>query len=89
MYITREQFAAILYRCAAAMGFDVGSKADLGAFADSALVSDYAEEAVQWAVGRGIIEGVGDALLDPRGNATRAQLAVMITRFNKLANSIV
>ena len=82
--ITREQFAAVLYRYATAKGYDVSGKAELGSFTDSADVSGYAADAMAWAVESGIIEGVGDNLLDPLGNATRAQLATMLMRFHAL-----
>ena len=82
--ITREQFAAVLYRYAIAMGYDVSEKADLGDYDDGTLVSGYASEAMAWAVESGIIQGIGSNKLDPTGDATRAQLATMLMRFHAL-----
>ena len=80
--ITREQLAAILYRYASFKGFDV-SKADttsLAGYPDAAKVSGYAVPAVQWAVGKGLINGVSGKLA-PQSTATRAQVAAIIHRF--------
>ena len=80
--ITREQLAAILYRYASFKGFDV-SKADttsLAGYPDAAKVSGYAVPAVQWAVGKGLINGVSGKLA-PQNTATRAQVAAIIHRF--------
>ena len=82
--ITREQFAAVLYRYAIAMGYDVSEKADLGDYDDGTLVSGYASEAMAWAVESGIIQGIGSNKLDPTGDATRTQLATMLMRFHAL-----
>lgn len=79
--ITREQLAAILYRFAQFKGYSVEAKGDLSGFADSAKVADWAEEAVQWAVGSGIINGNENNELAPGDNATRAEVAAMLMRF--------
>ena len=78
--ITREQLAAILYRFAQFKGYDVSVKGDLSSFSDSAAVSGWAQEAMQWAVGSGIINGDNNAL-KPAGDATRAEVAMMLMRF--------
>ena len=80
--ITREQFAAILYRYAEKSGMDVSSKADLTKFADADSVSDYARDALTWANAAGLINGVSSTQLDPAGNATRAQAAAILHRFD-------
>ena len=74
--VTREQIAAMLYRYA-------GSPAAEGQldFADSAAVSDWAAQAVMWAVEDGILTGTPDGRLNPQGTATRAEAAVMLQRF--------
>ena len=54
--------------------------ADLSEFTDGDQVSAYAEEAMQWAVGSGIVSGMGNGTLNPKGTATRAQVASMIQR---------
>ncbi len=81
--ITREQLAAVLYRFAQAKGMDVSAKSGLSNFSDSGKVSGWAQEAMQWAVGAGIINGDSGAL-KPQGNATRAEVAMMIMRFNEM-----
>jgi hypothetical protein len=45
------------------------------------MISDYALPALQWAVGKGLIQGRGEDTLAPRGNATRAETAVILQRF--------
>ncbi len=76
--ITREQLAAMLYRYAG----QPATTGSLAAFTDAASVSGYAQQAMQWATANGIITGNGSAtVLDPQGNATRAQAAAMIMRY--------
>ncbi len=79
--VTREQLAAILCRFTASQGRDVAAGADLSAFTDAGQVSAWAREAMAWACTEGIITGVSDTTLLPRGNATRAQAAAMLSRF--------
>lgn len=74
--ITREQIASILWRLA---GKPVNS-ASLRSYTDYASVSDYAYDAMSWAVGSGYVKGSG-AKLSPRNNATRAEVAVMLHRY--------
>ena len=74
--VTREQIAAILYRY---MGSPTAT-GSLTGYTDRANVSTYATTAMQWAIGKGYITGIGTKL-DPKGNATRAQVAVIIHRF--------
>ena len=76
--ITREQMVTMLYRFAnspevAATGF--------GQFTDGASVSDWAVDAMAWALNNGVITGMGDGILSPAGSATRAQAAAMLMRF--------
>lgn len=81
--ITREQLASILYRYAAYKGKDVTADADaLNGFADASNISSYAVEAVRWAVTEGIISGDGTNI-NPTSNATRAETASMIMRYNE------
>lgn len=77
--ITREQLAAILYRYARYKGLDTSVKGDLGRFPDAPSVSLYAADAMSWAVGAGLIAGL-DGALQPRGQAGRAQAAVILQR---------
>lgn len=78
--ITREQVATILYRFAQYSKRDTSTRSELSSFSDAEKVSAYAVEAMQWAVGEGLINGVDGALL-PQSNATRAQVATIIMRF--------
>lgn len=77
--VTREQLAAMLYRY-------FGSPAVSGSlsFADASSVSEYAHDAMQWCVNNGIINGM-DGLLNPQGQATRAQVSAMFARYVRLA----
>lgn len=80
--ITREQFAAMLYRYIQKQGGGfTGAWAFPLDFADADQVSSYAYEALCWMTMNGIINGTGDNQLDPQGTATRAQVAVMLMRF--------
>ena len=74
--VTREQFAAILWRYAGTP--DAGSAQD---FADEAAISEYARDAVAWARSTGIISGRGGNLFAPRDSATRAEAAVILRNF--------
>lgn len=82
--ITREQLAAIFYRYAdspeiSGMGLDE--------FADANAISDYAKSSMLWAVQNGIINGKGDGIIDPAGNATRAETATIFYRYLEKAES--
>lgn len=80
--ITREQIAAMLYRYAGAKAV---KEDKLSAFPDAAKVSDWAKEALNWAVAGGLINGVADANgtanLEPQATATRAQIATILMRW--------
>ena len=78
--ITREQMAAILYRYAGFKGQDVSGQADLGSFTDSSAVSEYAQNAMAWAVDAELINGMTETTLVPQGSATRAQVATLMMR---------
>ena len=79
--ITREQTAAILYRYAVRSGGGVFVAGDLGRFKDAGGVSDWAADSVRWAVGRGLLRGKDDGVLDPQGAATRAEVAAVLQNF--------
>ena len=79
--ITREQLAAILYRYAQFKKFGTSASADLNSYVDAQSVSSYAVPAVQWACGAGIVNGKTGNKLDPKGSATRAEVAAMLMRF--------
>lgn len=75
--ITREQLALMLYRYA---GSPVPPNLQLN-FIDAYKISDWAQDAVCWAVDRGIINGKGNGILDPAGKATRAEAAQMLKNY--------
>lgn len=79
--ITREQLAAILYRYAEKTGADTAPRGNLDGFSDVGDISDYAREPMAWAVGVGLISGMGDGTVAPTGSATRAQVATILTRY--------
>lgn len=78
--VTREQFAAMLYRYMTYIGEDVSARAYLSRYTDSGSISTYAESAMSWAVAEGILNGRTATTLAPSGNCTRAEVAAMITR---------
>ena len=74
-----------MYRYAEYKGYDTGMKADFSKFIDADRVNDFADEAMQWAVGTGIITGkYNGTMLDPQGNASRVECAVIMTRFMEM-----
>ena len=79
--VTREQMAAILYRYARFKGVDVSAQGDLRQFSDGAMTSDWAVEEMRWAVAAGMMEGKGNGILDPLGNATRAEVAQIFMNY--------
>jgi len=85
--VTRQELAVILYRYIVYKGMPVAPAGDLSAFADMGQVSAYAREAMGWAVGAGIIQGVAKTAIDPNGGATRAQAAVMLMRLDEIRRS--
>lgn len=82
--ITREQLAAILYRYCRALGVPTEPTGDLSRFHDSRHVSDWACDAMSWAVGCGLISGKSGGTLDPAGSATRAEVAAVFQRMISL-----
>ncbi len=80
--ITREQMAALLYRYAQFQGNDTtAADAVIEQFSDYASVSDYAVDAMNWAVENGLMNGTDNSMLAPLGNATRAEVATILMRF--------
>ena len=79
--VTREQIATMLYRYAQYKGYDLNTSGDYSKFQDAANVSGYADDAMKWAVGNGIIVGKdGGTLLDARSNTLRYECAVILAR---------
>lgn len=85
--MTRQQMATVLYRYARYRGMDVsmGEGTDLSSYADADKISDHAMDAMQYAVGAGLLKGRTATTLDPLDTLTRAQIAVVLQRF--LANT--
>ena len=77
--VTREEMVTMLFRCWQSEGntwkTDVAA---LNAYKDSAKVSSGALPAMRWAAANGVVNGVGDSMLEPQGQATRAQFAKII-----------
>lgn len=78
--ITREQLATMLYRYADYLQLDIETKGDLNTYPDAASVTPFAQKAIEWAVGIGIITG-DQGMLNPQGLSSRAVCAAMIKRF--------
>lgn len=79
--VTREQLAAILYRYAQNKKYDVSGAKSLDGYTDAQSVSSYAVPALQWANAAGVVTGKSGSKLDPKGYATRAEVAAMLMRF--------
>ena len=83
--ITREQLAVILYRYAKSLGYSTTGGSLIG-YSDASSISDYAKDAMAWAVKNEIITGVTYTRLNPTGNATRAAVAQMFMNFYAYLN---
>ena len=81
--ITREQLATMLYRYCSVKNLYVDDKGDVSSFSDKSKIHSYASDALSWAVGVGLIGGVTKDSLDPRGLATREQVATILKRFDE------
>ena len=79
--VTREQLVQTLMNYAALKGVDVSERGDVSAFADGYTTSGWAENAISWAVGVGLLNGRGGGMLEPTGTATRAEVATMLAFF--------
>ncbi len=81
--ITREQFAAIMYRYAKNKGYDVtaGENTNILSYSDYDAISEYAIEAMQYTLGSGLIKGRTETTLNPKDNTTRAEMATILYRF--------
>ena len=81
--VSREQMVTFLYRYMKLTGADVTASGDLSAYTDAASVSDWAVEAMSWAVENDIINGVEPDVLAPAMNTNRAQIATILMRLAK------
>ena len=77
--VTREQMAAIFWRY---LGQPQAENTDLTAFSDADQISGWARDAFAWAVSSGIINGKGSGILDPKGEATRAEVAQIVMNYD-------
>lgn len=82
--VTREQLVVILYRYANYLDKDTGKEnhSNLESFSDYLDISDYSKDALSWGLDEGIISGTSKTTLSPKGNASRAQVATMLMRFD-------
>lgn len=81
--VSREQFAQMLYNFAQFKGYDLTSTGDLTQFPDAGKISSWAQTAMGWANGNGLINGHDTGAIDPQGTATRAQAASILMNFDK------
>ena len=81
--ITREQLALVLYNYALLFRYDTRPQADLSTFADGNSVSSWAEEAMIWSVGSGLLSGREGNCLNPGSSATRAEVAQIMMKFSQ------
>ena len=79
--ITREQIASIIFRYAQYKGMDAMTLEENLHFNDNDEISEYAVSAMNWAVGRGLINGKTETTLNPKDNVTRAEIAAILHRF--------
>ena len=79
--ITREQIATIIYRYAQYKGMETVTMEENLHFADADEISEYAVSAMNWAVGTGLLKGKTTTTLNPKDNATRAEIAAILQRF--------
>ena len=84
--ITREQLARFFFVYAEKNEYDVEGRADLANFTDAGSISAWALTPIQWAVNEGLISGMTETTIVPRGNATRAQAARMFMAFDVFRN---
>ncbi len=79
--LTREQMILLLFTYAEYKGIDTSARTDVSGFTDAGRIHEWAQDAMEWGSAAGLISGIGDNLLDPRGFSTRAQIAVVIRAF--------
>ena len=81
--VTREQFAVMLYKYARFKGYDLTATGDLTRFPDAGSISSWAETALSWASGKGLINGHENGTIDPKGSTIRAQAASIMANFDQ------
>lgn len=85
-YVTREQACVIMTNYMTYLGMDTTKTTELS-FSDAGKVSSWAKQGVAVMVANGIISGKGNNILDPKNNTTRAEAAVILTRFQQLVTA--
>ncbi|WP_169515439.1 S-layer homology domain-containing protein [Anaerovorax odorimutans] len=78
--ITREQLVSVLYRYKKMKNADMSANGNTKDFKDASLISSWASDSIKWALGAEVLTGKGNGNLDPKGNATRAEVAALIER---------
>ena len=78
--LTREQMVRILYKYAEHKGYDISATTSLNGFTDTKDISDWAVEAMEWAVANEFIKGMNETTLGPKGTSTRAQVATVVIK---------
>ena len=81
--VTREQVAALLFRYAQLQKLELAADQSVPDFSDTASVSGWAKEAMDWAVRTGLLSGKNGGILDPLGTATRAEVVAILMRFSQ------
>ena len=81
--VTREQFAQMLYNYAKYKGYDLTATGDLSQFPDAGSISSWAEAALSWANGKGLINGHENGTIDSKGSTIRAQAASIMANFDQ------
>lgn len=81
--VTREEFAQMMYNYASYKEYDLTLEGDLSQFEDASAISGWAETAMSWANGSGLINGHDDSTIDPQGTTTRAQAASILMNFDQ------
>ena len=81
--VTREEFAQMMYNYASYKEYDLTLEGDPSQFEDASAISGWAETAMSWANGSGLINGHDDGTIDPQGTTTRAQAASILMNFDQ------
>lgn len=81
--VNREEFAQMMYNYASYKEYDLTLEGDLSQFEDASAISGWAETAMSWANGSGLINGHDDGTIDPQGTTTRAQAASILMNFDQ------
>ena len=87
-YVTREQIITMIYRAAQLKGYDVSDTADYSSFEDADTVSEFAQDAMGWAIGINMVKGYGGTnLLNASGNLSRCEAATFFLRIDVMFNA--